>query len=275
MVGKEPAQNTLTWIDSHCHLDFPEFDVDREQVIDTCSQQGMVAILVPGVKTSTWQALRQLVEAQPLLHRAVGLHPMFIEQHQWGDLAKLEQEIAEFRPVAVGEIGLDYYLKDRDRLRQREFFEAQLDMAQQAKLPVILHVRKAHDEVLQALRRRHLPGGVVHAFNGSWQQANQYLDLGFKLGFGGVMTHEKARHVRQLAQKLPLAAMVLETDAPDMPPSWGVGQRNSPENIPLIAQVLAELTRSSLATIALATATNVQTTFSLSLPNHPLHSARP
>ncbi len=245
-------------------MDFPAFDVDREQVIRRCSQQGMMAMLVPGVKASTWPALRQLVEGQPRLYRAVGLHPLFIEQHQWADLLKLEQEIAEFRPVAIGEIGLDYYLKALDRLRQREFFDAQLDIAQQAKLPVILHVRKAHDDVLQALRRRSLLGGVVHAFNGSWPQATQYLDLGFKLGFGGVVTHEKARHIRQLAQKLPLAAMVLETDAPDMSPSWGVGQRNSPENIPRIGQTLAELTQSSLATIALATTTNVQAIFSLS-----------
>jgi len=192
------------------------------------------------------------------------LHPMLIDQHHESHLQDLNQLLSQQKAIAVGEIGLDYFLAQLDKHKQQFFFVEQLRLAKRHQLPVILHVRKAHDEVLMQLRRAQLKGGIVHAFSGSEQQAYQYIDLGFKLGFGGALTYERAKKLRRLAASLPLESIVLETDAPDMPLANQSGRRNSPENTVLICKKLAQLRASDEAEIALKTQLNTTQIFSIS-----------
>ena len=188
---------------------------------------------------------------------------MFLAAHSTDDIAALERTIEKHRPVAVGEIGLDYFVPELDRALQQTLFEAQLEIARNANLPVILHVRKAHDQVLSTLRRIPVPGGTVHAFNGSLQQARHYMDLGFKLGFGGMLTFPRSRKIRQLASDLPIDAIVLETDAPDMTVAAHQGERNSPEYLPDCLQSLAEVRDAGPDELARQTTHNARSVFSL------------
>jgi len=251
-------------IDTQTHLDFPDFDVDRCAVLAAAREAGVTAMIVSGVSAKTWPRLLALTDAEPALFPALGLHPMFLAEHAEGDVDALAEAIERHRPVAVGEIGLDFQLHDADRQRQLELFEAQLAVARNTGLPVILHVRKAHDEVLARLRRFGLAGGTVHAFNGSRQQAEQYLALGFKLGFGGAMTYSRARKLRTLAAELPLEALVLETDSPDLSPAAHHGERNSPAFLPEVLAVLAELRDEDPLNLARRTTDNARTVFGLS-----------
>lgn len=228
--------------DSHCHIDVADFDADREAVLQRCRQGGVRQILVPAVDAAGWPKLLELCQRELGLYPALGLHPIYVETHQPGDIEALRLLVAKQRPVAIGEIGLDFFLKELDREKQQQLFEQQLGIANEFGLPVLLHVRKAHDQVLATLKRlgfRH--GGIAHAFNGSLQQAQSYIEQGFKLGFGGMLTYERSSKLRQLAAALPLQALVLETDAPDMSPASHHGERNSPEYLPEILHVLASL----------------------------------
>ncbi len=216
-------------IDTHCHLDLPVFDTERQEILNRCAQLGIAKIIVPSIDAKGWERVLTLCNAKTSLFPALGLHPAFMHQHRPSDIQKLKQLIDQARPIAIGEIGLDFYLKNLDPEQQQTLFEAQLDIARHAALPVLLHVRKAHDAVLKILRRIRVIGGIVHAFNGSLQQARQYMDLGFKFGFGGALTYEHALRLRSLAKNLPLDTIVLETDAPDMVTSQHRGERNSPE----------------------------------------------
>ena len=243
-------------IDSHCHIDFEAFDHDRAQVLENCARLGITHLLVPGVKHATWDRLIALTKTYPQLYPALGLHPLFIAEHQIQGLEILEAKIQQHQPVAVGEIGLDYSVKDLDRSKQNLFFEKQLLIAEKFNLPVILHVRKAHDEVLVRLKKSHVRAGICHAFNGSKQQAEKYIELGFKLGFGGTLTYEHSRHIRQLAADLPLDSIVLETDAPDMVVASHRGERNSPEYILEVLRSLALLRNESLNQLKRKTSLN-------------------
>ena len=263
-ASRQRPAGTVKIIDSHCHLDFPAFDRDRDAVLDACRRAGIELVVVPGVKAASWDRLLEVTGAHDaMMIPALGLHPMFLDSHGDDDLDRLRRYIARHRPYAVGEVGLDYHLRDLDRGRQCFFFEAQLEIAGQSGLPVILHVRKAHDEVLGFLRRARVPGGIVHAFNGSLQQAGQYLDLGFKLGFGGAVTYPRAKRLRRLAQQLPLHAIVLETDAPDMAPASRRGRRNSPACLPEVLDTLTGLRRESRVVIAEQTRRNTHRVFGL------------
>ena len=228
-------------IDTHCHLDVDDFDTDRAVILERCRHVGVDRIVVPAIQAAGWSKLLELCKQEAGLYPALGLHPVFIDSHRDRDIQTLEDSLATENPLAVGEIGLDFFLTQLDRNRQLELFETQLSIAREACLPVILHVRKAHDQVLAALRRIPVPGGIAHAFNGSLQQAQQYLELGFKLGFGGTLTYERSKKIQQLARDLPLDAIVLETDAPDMVVSQHRGERNSPEYLPEILAALAEV----------------------------------
>jgi TatD DNase family protein len=250
-------------IDTHCHLDAAEFDADRQAVLARARANGVVAIVVPGVCAPGWDHLWRFCAGEPDLFPALGLHPVYLEQHQATDLAALERLLAEHRPVAVGEIGLDYYLTPLDRQRQQVLFEAQLQLARAAGLPVILHVRKAHDSVLATLKRIRVPGGIAHAYNGSLQQARQYMDLGFKLGFGGMLTYERSRRLRELARQLPVEAFVLETDAPDLTVAQHRGSRNSPEYLPHCLAALAEVRDESREGLARQTSANARAVLGL------------
>jgi TatD DNase family protein len=228
--------------DSHCHLDVADFDTDREAVLARARAAGVTQMVIPAVDAAGWPALLGLCRREAGLYPALGLHPIFIDSHREEDVIELRRLAASEHPVAIGEIGLDFYIKELDCERQQWLFERQLEIAAEFQLPVLLHVRKAHDEVLSTLKRmRFTHGGIAHAFNGSLQQAQHYIALGFKLGFGGMITYERSSKLRQLATELPLESIVLETDAPDMSPAAHHGGRNSPEYLPEVLHTLASL----------------------------------
>jgi TatD DNase family protein len=240
------------WLDTHCHLDAPEFLSDIESIVGRAKQAGVLGILLPAVRAQDFEAVQEMTHRFkheiPYLVYTLGIHPLYTDRASESDLATLEAAIVNAQEdphfVGIGEIGLDYFVTELDPHRQAFFFHAQLDLAQQYQLPVILHVRRSQDMILKALRQRNLSGGIAHAFNGSFQQAQQFIDLGFKLGFGGAATYERALQIRRLVQELPIEAIVTETDSPDIPPAWlrsKEERRNEPAFLPRIAQVLAEI----------------------------------
>jgi TatD DNase family protein len=250
-------------IDTHCHLDVAAFDADRRQVLDRARQQGVRRMVIPAVDAGRWAGLIQLCQSEQALFPALGLHPVYLQAHRREDISALEREIEKQRPVAVGEIGLDYFIRELDREKQQVLFEAQLEVARNAGLPVILHVRKAHDQVLSTLRRIRVSGGTAHAFNGSIQQARQYIEMGFKLGFGGMLTYQRSNRIRRLAEDLPVDAIVLETDAPDMVVADHRGERNSPEYLPHCLRALADVRNEDADFLARQTTINACGVFSL------------
>ena len=259
-------------IDTHCHLDAAEFDADRAAVIARARAAGVAQIVVPAVHAANFETVRRLAHAEDLRY-ALGVHPLYVMQAADADLARLDALLAECRDdprlVGVGEIGLDFFVPGLDAARQQHFYVEQLKLARRHGLPVILHVRKSADPLLAGLRRvGHRAGGIAHAFNGSVQQAEAFVALGFKLGFGGALTFERALQIRRLAAALPADALVLETDAPDIPPQWlyrtaaeraaGATSRNEPAELPRIAAVLADLRGTTLDAIVAHTAANAR-----------------
>ncbi len=255
-------------IDTHCHLDVSDFDADRDRVLARAQEQGIRDIVVPAIDRAGWPKLLALCAGNTGLHPALGLHPVYMDHHSEADLGALEAALVEHRPVAVGEIGLDFAVeKDAAaRERQRACCAAQLAIAADAGLPVLLHVRKAHDVMLGLLRDAGVQGGIAHAFNGSLEQAQIYLDLGFKLGFGGMLTFARSAKLRRLAALLPLEGIVLETDAPDLTVASHRYARNSPEYLPEVLAALAEVRGADPAEIAAATSANARAV--LALPTH-------
>lgn len=243
-------------IDTHCHLDAAEFDTDRDAVMAAARAAGVAGLVVPAVETGGFARIDALAAAYPEVRAAFGIHPLYVDRAQPSALDCLAERLAAGGAVAVGEIGLDYFVADADRPRQEFFFVEQLKLARRHGLPVVLHIRRAQDAILKQLRRIEVPGGIAHAFNGSRQQAEMFIALGFKLGFGGAMTYQGSRRIRALAASLPLEAIVLETDAPDMPPVWRAGQRNEPANIARYAALLADLRGMSVEEIIRITAAN-------------------
>lgn len=249
-------------IDTHCHLDAAEFSADRDQVLATARQHQLACIVMPAVARNTWGAVQRLAEQEPDCVYALGIHPMYIDQASDDDLEALASTVraeidSNSRLVAIGEIGLDYFVTQDNAARQQAFFKTQLALASAHDLPVIMHVRKSVDDILKHLRQSSVRRGIAHAFNGSLQQAYQFIELGFKLGFGGAMTYPRALHLRMLAQTLPLEAIVLETDAPDIPPEWvGRAGRNQPSELLKIAQELATLRHDSIEKIVEKTSQN-------------------
>lgn len=269
----------LRWIDTHCHLDAPEFQADRAVVRARATAAGVVHCVIPAVATAHFETVRDLAHAHGDSY-ALGIHPLSVAQAGPQDLQMLDEALQRYRDdprlVAVGEIGLDYFVpalcESPLRERQWSFYIAQLRLARRHGLPVILHVRRSADHLLKGLRQegRGQPWqGIAHAFNGSLQQAQAFIDQGLRLGFGGALSYERARQLRRLASQLPLASLVLETDAPDMPPHWlytpaadraqGVAQgRNEPGELPRVAEALAQLRALSLPALSAATCTNAQ-----------------
>jgi TatD DNase family protein len=253
----------MSIIDSHCHIDFPDFDRDRADVLANANALGVQHIIVPAITQSTWTRTQQICAHHKGLSFSLGLHPMFMRAHSPFAVTALAAEIEKNRPIAIGEIGLDFYLADHDKPSQTRLFEQQIELAKQYELPVILHVRKAHDQILKVLRQAQLKGGTVHAFSGSQQQADQYIELGFVLGIGGALTYERAHKLQRLFATLPDSAIVLETDAPDMPLSGKQGQRNSPEYLPIVLDHLARLRHQPPHHIAEMTTHNCQRVFNV------------
>lgn len=254
----------MSLIDTHCHLDVEAFDADRTEVLADARAVGVASIVVPGIAAAGWEKLLRLCASEDDLYPALGLHPVYVAQHDDRDLAALEKRLASARPVAVGEIGLDFHAEDADRDRQMWLCRAQLAIAREAQLPVLLHVRKAHEEMLRLLAETPVVGGTAHAFNGSLQQAQRYIDQGFWLGFGGMLTFERSRRLRRLAAELPLEAIVLETDAPDLTVASHQYQRNSPAYLPEVLDSLAMLRGIEPAQVAAQTTANARRLLALS-----------
>lgn len=268
------------WIDSHCHLDAPEWsDAERARLREQARAAGVSLCVLPAVERANWDAVRDWAHRTGDAY-ALGIHPLYVPQANEADLAALDERLglaqADERLVAVGEIGLDFFVpalcEPAMRAKQQHFYEAQLELACRHGLPVILHVRRSADALLRPLRERArrglpLPGGIAHAFSGSRQQADAFVALGWRLGFGGAATFETARRIRQLAAELPLSALVLETDAPDIPPQWlyvtaqarTAGQAqgvNTPGELPRIGAEVATLRGMTATALAEATARN-------------------
>ncbi|MBS7690663.1 TatD family hydrolase [Pseudomonas lalucatii] len=253
-------------IDTHTHLDFPDFDADRDELLARCRARGVERLVLLGVHQDNWQRLWHLVQGDAGLYAAFGLHPVYLDQHRPEHLDALRdwlQRLAGHRQLcAVGEFGLDYFLEDLDRQRQQALFEAQLALAAEFELPALLHVRRAHAPTIATLKRFRLKrGGIIHAFAGSYEEAREYLKLGFRLGLGGAPTWPQARRLRKVIGQLPLDAVVLETDAPDMAPAMHPNRRNSPEYLPDICTELAPLLGVSPEELAAASSRNAADLF--------------
>lgn len=254
------------WIDTHCHLDAAEFDRDRDTVADAARAAGVRHIVIPAVASANFETVRALAHAQRGAVYALGIHPMATPAARDTDLevlaAAVERAIDDPRFVAIGEIGLDYFVPELKsepmRVRQEHFYREQLRLARRFALPVLLHVRRSQDQLLAQLRRIPVIGGIAHAFNGSAQQADAFVGLGFRLGFGGAMTFERALNIRRLARDSAAHALVLETDAPDIAPAWRYKERNSPGELPRIGATLAALRGWDLSETAERTCANAQ-----------------
>ena len=233
-------------IDSHTHLDFPDFDKDRQALLVESRALGVRRMVVLGVYQGNWQRVWDLVLSDPDLHAAFGLHPVNLDDHQPDDLRELGEwltRLAGHRQLcAVGEIGLDYFIETLDRERQQALFDAQLQLAADFNLPALIHVRRSHAAVIATLKRFRLPrAGIIHAFAGSKEEAREYIKLGYKLGLGGAATWPQALRMHRVLAELPLESVVLETDSPDMAPAMYPGQRNSPAHLPAICAALASI----------------------------------
>ncbi|MDP3815678.1 TatD family hydrolase [Pseudomonas sp.] len=253
-------------IDTHTHLDFPDFDTDRRELLARCRALGVERMVVLGVYQANWQRLWEMVQQDQGLYAAFGLHPVYLDSHSPEHLNELRawlQRLAGHPQLcAVGEFGLDYFLEQLDRERQQALFEAQLRLAMEFELPALLHVRRAHDATIATLKRlKPARGGIIHAFAGSYEEAREYLKLGFKLGLGGAPTWPQALRLRKVIAQLPLEALVLETDAPDMAPVMHPKQRNSPEYLPDICANLAQLLAISPEQLASASSRNAAELF--------------
>lgn len=246
-------------IDSHCHLDFPQFEPDIGEILQQCTEQGVDKIVIPGVIAEGWQKILDLAESSPLLYPAIGVHPLFLDRHTTIDLQTMDH-LLSCHPeiIAVGEIGLDHHPVDIDREKQLVLFLEQLKIAKRHQRPLLLHVRKAHEAVLQQLRKEDGHVGIVHAFSGSLEQAREYIELGFLIGVGGVATRPNAKKLHRVIREIPLSSIALETDAPDLPPVWAQGKRNSPLQLPAIAEVVATLREEPLETLAEQSSENVR-----------------
>jgi len=237
------------WIDTHCHLDAHEFGEESLEVARRAGEGGVSMIVIPAVERGNFEVVARLAAKSPNASYALGIHPIYVPQARDEDLvalrAAVEGAMLDPRFVAIGEIGLDFFIpllcEPAMREKQERFFREQLRIARDFDLPVLTHVRRSQDQVLKHLRQIGPPGGIAHAFNGSEQQAQTFIKLGMHLGFGGAMTFTRALQIRRLASNLPLDRIVLETDAPDISPSWIHPARNSPEQLPRIGAVLAEL----------------------------------
>jgi TatD DNase family protein len=237
------------WIDTHCHLDAHEFGGQSLDIAAQAGQAGVGMIVIPAVDRANFGIVRDLAHAAPNASYALGIHPIYVPQAEEQDLVLLrrlaEAAMADPRFVAIGEVGLDFFIpmlcEPAMREKQEHYLREQLRIARDLGLPVLTHVRRSQDQVLKHVRQIRPAGGIAHAFNGSFQQAQTFIDLGFRLGFGGAMTFTRALQIRRLAAELPLDAIVLETDAPDIAPSWIHPGRNSPDQLPAIGRMLAAL----------------------------------
>jgi len=259
---------TYRFIDTHCHFDFPPFTDDEPASIQRAADAGVMAIVVPSIDVASIDRVLRLGARYPTLYMALGLHPIVIEHHLDDHLDRLDATLqnADTKLVAIGEIGLDLYREDPQFERQQTILDAQLRLAKRHDLPVILHSRRTHDKLAMHLKRQDLPRtGVVHGFAGSLQQAERFVEMGYKIGVGGTITYPRASKTRDVMAQLPLSALLLETDAPDMPLNGFQGQPNRPEQAARVFSTLCELRDEPADEIAAALLNNPRTLFDLPL----------
>jgi len=250
-------------IDSHCHLDFGAFDSDRNEVVERANNNGIRQIIIPGVKRENWNRIREICNNSAHLHACYGLHPYLAAQHTDDDLLQLRDWLETNTCVAVGECGLDYRKDQADKHVQLKFFNAQLEIARTLSKPIVIHSVRATADVIIAIKN--FPGlrGMLHSFSGSYEQAQQLIDLGFYISLGGAITYDNARKIRTTASKVPLACILLETDAPDQPDAVHFKQRNEPAYLVNVLECLSELRNESTEEIAEQTTTNACTLFNI------------
>jgi TatD DNase family protein len=253
-------------IDTHTHLDFPDFDADRQALMAESRALGVREMVVLGVYQGNWQRVWELVQDDPDLYAAFGLHPVYLDDHRPEHLTQLGDWLTRLtghrQLCAVGEIGLDYFIETLDRQRQQALFDAQLQLAVDFNLPALIHVRRSHAAVIATLKRfKSKRAGIIHAFAGSQEEAREYIKLGFKLGLGGAATWPQALRMHRVLAQLPLESVVLETDSPDMAPAMFPGQRNSPAHLPAICAALADIMAISPEQLAAASTANARELF--------------
>jgi TatD DNase family protein len=250
-------------IDSHSHIDTDAFDADRSDVVARARAAGVTRQMVPAIARDGWEQLAHVCATHAGLYPAYGLHPMFLDRHDPRHLDDLIEIIAREQPLAIGECGLDFHVEGLDRDTQYDYFTRQLEIARDHDLPVIVHARRAFDEVTACFRRIGKLRGVVHSFSGSAQQASALWNLGFSLGIGGPVTYPRARRLRDIVAHMPLEFLLLETDSPDQPLHGHQGQRNEPARLTGVLKVVAELRNQSESDIAEATCENARRLFNL------------
>lgn len=250
-------------IDSHCHLDFDDFNSDRNAVIERALSKGIKQIVIPGVKRNSWQFIREICDNNPQLHACYGLHPYLAGEHTDDDITQLRHWLDNNACVAVGECGLDYRKDLADKNLQLKFFNAQLDIAHAINKPVIIHSVRATEDVINSIK--HYPGmrGMIHSYSGSYEQAIQLIDLGFYISFGGAISYDNARKLRATASDIPLGSILLETDAPDQPDADHFNQRNEPAYLVNVLKCLSELRDETIEEIATQTTANAKALFGI------------
>jgi TatD DNase family protein len=261
------ASGAMRLIDSHCHLDVDAFDGDRVVVIARARSAGVTRQVVPAIDAAGWPKLRAICATHPGLFPAYGLHPIFLASHRAEHLDDLREWIVRERPVAIGECGLDFFLDGLDRRQQASYFEAQLQLAREFDLPVIVHARRAVEAVIVAIKRIGRLRGVVHSFSGSPEQARQLRDLDFMIGLGGPVTHSRAHRLHRLVAEMPVEQLLLETDSPDQPLANHRGERNEPARLPGVVEAIAALRKADPSAIAAATTANAERLFGLPTVN--------
>ncbi len=250
-------------IDSHCHLDDDRLDDCREALVGEAAACGVTRLIVPATTANRWEKVKQVCDRHDGLYPAYGLHPMFVEQHQALHLRELDEWLEREQPVAVGECGIDFFESRIDEKWQKQLFTEQLHLAANHRLPVIVHARKAMDEVTSLLRKHAGYGGVLHSFSGSLQQAQQLFDLGFKLGIAATVSFERAQKLRAVVAAMPDAALLIESDAPDQPGANHRGQLNRPAFIVEHLQTMAELRQCDAGDLAVTLTRNTESLFKL------------
>ncbi|MEO6173079.1 MAG: TatD family hydrolase [Arenimonas sp.] len=247
--------------DSHSHFDAPEFEHDRSEVLARAQHAGVSRQLLPAVEYASWSNLKDICQRYTGLYAAYGMHPMFLVSHRPEHLPALRTWIENEKPNAVGECGLDFFVEGLDHEQQRFYFIEQLKLAREFELPVVIHARRAVDEVIASIRKTGIRSGVIHSYPGSEEQARQLFNLGFALGIGGPITYNRAQRLRRLVKTMPIEYLLLETDSPDQPNADYRGQRNEPARIVDVLAAVAELRGESKDVIARATTANAERMF--------------
>ena len=250
-------------IDSHCHLDFEVFDNDRSDVLQRARDNNISDIVIPGTERIFWDRIKQLCKNHTQLHACYGLHPYWVSDHNKQDIEKLKEYIDSNRPVALGECGLDFRPQQADKKTQLYFFEAQLDIAESAQLPVVIHSVKATETVIQSIKKFKKLKGMIHSYSGSQEQARQLIDLNFFISVGGSVTYDSAKNIKEVVKNIPLTSLLIETDAPDQPDEKNRGKRNEPAFIVNTVKVISEIREQPTDMIAEQTTINAKKLFAI------------